>query len=208
MKKQCAFRLVGIALAATILCFVGARTIRGQFTQNRDTIKIDPSGFPADIQKGYRTFSVKCNECHGLDTSLKASFPAGVWTTEVKRMQAMASSQFNDEQAKAIIAFLVYDEAHRKSLNKPSSQGEPSGPVSAGRQFYDAQGCAACHAIAGKGGTNGPSLSDVGKRLTHAEIAQVVQSIRVGKSSSMPSLPTATTDQQIEDLIDFLQSLQ
>ena len=86
-----------------------------------DTIKIDTSGFPLEIQKGYRTFHAKCNECHGQDTSPKPSFSPALWTSEVKRMQAMASSQFNDEEAKAILDFLNYDESHRKARLKSTA---------------------------------------------------------------------------------------
>jgi len=39
----------------------------------------------------------------------------------VKRMQAMASSQFNDEEAKAILDFLNYDESHRKARLKSTA---------------------------------------------------------------------------------------
>lgn len=207
MKRQHLIRTLTGLFFAAIVCLIGTGTVQGQFTQNRDTIRIDASGFPPDIQKGYRLFRVKCNECHGLDTSLKPSFSPTVWAAEVKRMQAMASSQFNDAQAKAILDFLNYDEAHRKSLNKPPTQALPAGTVAAGRQFYDAQGCDTCHAIGGKGGTAGPSLSDVGKRLSKDQLTEVIQGIRTGKSS-MPPLPPETTDQQVKDLIDFLETLK
>jgi cytochrome c-type protein NapC len=189
-----------------MLWWAGMGTVQGQFKQNRDTIKIDPSDFPADIKKGYRLFGMKCNECHGLDTSLKPSMSASQWTAEVKRMQGMPSSQFNDAQAKAIVDFLNYYQAHRKSLNKQEDQTAPPGAGSAGRQFYDTQGCATCHAIGGKGGSSGPSLSDVGKRLSKDQLTEVIQKMRTGKSS-MPALPSETTDQQVKDLTDFLVTL-
>jgi mono/diheme cytochrome c family protein len=197
-------------LIAGLLCAFGAAPTFAQFrlfTQNREDIKIDTAGFPADIQKGYQVFRVKCNECHNLDTSLKPSMSSAQWAFEVKRMQNMPSSHFNDVEAKSILNFLNYDELHRKSLNKPSATTS-AGPVSAGRQFYDAQGCESCHAIGGNGGSSGPSLSDVGKRLSRDQISQTIQTIRTGKSSSMPPLPADTSDQQIKDLIDFLATLK
>lgn len=211
MKKSGLLRLVYGLSFAGLLCTFGTAPAFAQFrlfTQNREDIKIDTTGFPADIQKGYQVFRVKCNECHSLDTSLKPSMSSAQWAFEVKRMQNMASSHFNDAEAKAILDFLNYDEVHRKSLHKTSIQPSPSGSVSAGRQVYDAQGCEGCHSIAGQGGNAGPSLSDVGKRLSREQIAVVIHGLQAGKSSSMPPLASGTTEKQIADLIDFLVSLR
>jgi cytochrome c-type protein NapC len=199
MRTNDALRELSALLMLLIVWFIGTGSVQAQFAQKRDTIKIDSSGFPADIKKGYRLFGTKCAECHGLDTSLQPTMSASQWPVEVKRMQAMASAQFNDAQAKAIIDFLLYYEANRKSLNKSEDQlGASAG--GAGSQLYEAQGCASCHALAGKGGTSGPSLTDVGKRLSKEQLTEV---IRKGKSS-MPPLPAGTPDEQLKDLVNFL----
>jgi len=211
MQTSKLLRLWSSFILAGFLSAFGTMSAYGQyrvFTQNRDNIKIDASALPASVQKDYQVFRDKCNQCHGLDTSLKPSMSSSQWTFEVKRMQNMASSHFNDVEAKSILNFLNYDETHRKALNKATPQASSSVPASAGRQFYEPQGCDSCHAIGGKGGNAGPSLTDVGKRLSREQITQTVQSIRTGKNSSMPPLPAETTDQQIKDLIDYLVTLR
>lgn len=207
MKNSYLLRLLSTLSLAGFVSITGPGPAQGQFTQNRDRIAIDASGFPAGIQKDYRLFRDKCGACHGLDTSLKPSLTPALWTFEVKKMNAMASSHFNNEQAKAILDFLNYDEVHRKSLNKPAAQAAPPGTTAAGRQFYEGQGCDTCHAIAGKGGSAGPSLTDVGKRLNREQISQILQALREGKSTSMPPLPAGATDRQIKELLDFLSAL-
>ena len=210
MQTSKLLRLLNSFALASFLSAFGTASAHSQyrvFTQNRDNIKIDASALPANVQSDYQVFRDKCNQCHGLDTSLKPSMSSAQWTFEVKRMQNMASSHFNDAEAKAILNFLNYDEAHRKSINKPTAPSPLSRVTSPGQQFYEAQGCDSCHAIGGNGGSAGPSLSGVGKRLSREQIAQTVQSIRAGKSSSMPPLPAATTDQQVKDLIDYLVTL-
>ena len=206
MRKRYVVRMLSGLFLVLVVWLAGMGAGQGQIRQDRDTIKIDPSGFPPDIQKGYRLFGMKCSKCHGLQTSLKPTMSASQWPFEVKRMQAMASSQFNDAQAKAIIGFLDYYEANRKSLNKSEAQAGLSGADSAGRRFYDAQGCENCHAMGGKGGSSGPFLSDVGKRLSKDQLTEKIQGMRTGKSS-MPPLPKETTDQQVKELIDFLVTL-
>ncbi|HVJ04595.1 MAG TPA: c-type cytochrome [Candidatus Saccharimonadales bacterium] len=209
MKKQHFIRMLSGLSFATIVWLAGTGTLQGQFTQNRDTIKIAPSGFPAEIRKGYRTFQAKCNECHGLDTSLKPSMSSTRWAFEVKRMQAMASSQFNDKDAKAILAFLNYDESHRKAKLKSAASSPAPDSVSPGRQFYVAQSCDTCHSIATKGGSGGPSLTDVGSRLSREQLLKVIHGMKAGDpKSAMPPLPPDTTEQQINDLVDFLMTLK
>jgi mono/diheme cytochrome c family protein len=209
MRKQQLVRLLSGLFFAAILGFASIGTVQGQFTQNRDTIKIDSAGFPTDVQKGYRLFQTKCNECHGLDTSLKPSMAPVQWTLEVKRMQAMASSQFNDIQAKAILNFLIYDESHRKAQLKSTASSAAPDSASPGRQFYAAQSCDTCHSIAGKGGSVGPSLTDVGARLTRDQLLKVIYWMKAGDpKSAMPPLPPETTEQQIKDLVDFLATLK
>ncbi len=209
MRKQQFVRLLSRLFFSAIVWFAGIGTVQGQFTQNRDTIKIDSAGFPADIQKGYRLFRTKCNECHGLDTSLKPSMAPAQWTFEVKRMQAMASAQFNDEQAKAILDFLKYDEFHRKAQLRLTASSAAADPPSPGRQFYAAQSCDTCHSIAGKGGSVGPSLTNVGSRLSRDQLSKVIYEMKAGDpKSAMPPLPPDTTEQQIKDLVDFLTTLK
>ncbi len=200
MRKQQFVRLLGGLLLAAVVWLASMGTVQGQFTQNRDTIKIDSSDFPANIQKGYRLFRTKCNECHGLDTSLKPSMAPAQWTFEVKRMQAMASAQFNDAQAKAILDFLNYDESHRKAQLKSTASSEGADSASPGRQFYTAHSCDACHSIA---------LTDVGSRLSRDQLLKVIHGMKAGDpKSAMPPLPPDTTEQQIKDLVDFLTTLK
>jgi len=196
---------------AGLLAAFGTASAYGQyrvFTQNRDNIKIDASALPTDVQKDYQVFRGKCNQCHGLDTSLKPSMSSSQWNFEVKRMQNMASSHFTDAEAKSILAFLNYDETHRKSLNKATSQTGSSVPASPGRQFYEAQGCDSCHAIGGKGGSGGPDLTNVGSRLDPSRLTQLLEDLRSAKSDKMPPLPAETTDQQIKSLVDYLTTLK
>ncbi len=177
-----------------------------QFKPRGATESVNPSSYPADIQKDYRTFANKCSECHGLAPSLKQSRSAEGWADEVYRMQAMASSHISNKDAQAILAFLSYKEAHRKPQAKPVPSVAPSTSVEAGRTFYYAQSCDACHSISGKGGQAGPPLDNVANRRSREELVQRMQERRAG--AVMPPLPADTTDQQINDLVEFLLTLK
>lgn len=177
-----------------------------QFNIGRATDKVDVSSYPIDIQKDYKIFANRCSECHGLTSSLKQSLSPAGWTEEVNRMQSMASSHISDSEATAILAFLNYDEAHRKSRAKLTASAVPSASIEAGRKFYYAQSCDACHTIGGQGGQGGPPLDDVAERRSRDQLLKRMLDRRAG--TLMPSLPTDTTDQQINDLVDFLLTLK
>jgi mono/diheme cytochrome c family protein len=196
--------LLGFSLVV-LLCVTGVRSAHAQFTQNREKIKIDTSTLPPEIHKSYNTFKTKCGECHTLDTSLKPSLSSTQWTEVVKQMQAMASSHLDDKEATSVLEFLNYDETHRKAALK-SQASSASGSITAGQAFYSAQGCDTCHSIAGRGGSMGPALNGVGAKLSRDQILRVVKD---GKAdTTMPALPSGTTDQQINELVDFLASLK
>ncbi|MEO7207769.1 MAG: c-type cytochrome [Steroidobacteraceae bacterium] len=84
------------------------------YTENKDDVALRTKTYPAAIRKSYRAFEVKCNQCHGLDESLKAGASTEQAVAEVNRMQAMASSQISDDQAKTIVNFLNYNREHRE----------------------------------------------------------------------------------------------
>jgi mono/diheme cytochrome c family protein len=200
---QTALRVLAVA---GLLCLTGAPLAPAQFTQNREKIQVDTSGYPPEIRKSYNTFKTKCGECHTLDTSLKPSLSSAQWTAVVKQMQAMASCHLNDKQAQSVLDFLNYDESHRKAAFRPQASSPAASAIKAGEAFYAAQSCDTCHSIAGKGGTMGPALNGVGAKLSRDQIAQVVKD---GKANTtMPGLPPGTTDQQIKELVDFLADLK
>ena len=204
LRKETKIRFLTILSATSFVCLSGAGDASAQYTQNRDTVKVDASGFPPGVLKGFRLFKEKCNECHGLDVSLKTNMSPDRWTAEVKRMQAMPSSRFNDGEARVIVDFLNYDEAHRKPSITPPASAEAPETVLAGRKTYYAQGCDGCHSIGGQGGPM--PLDEVGTRLSRDQLMQRMRDRRAG--AVMPPLPSDITDQQISQLVDFLQTLK
>jgi PQQ-dependent dehydrogenase (methanol/ethanol family) len=61
------------------------------------------------------------------------------------------------------------------SLNASAFDAAPTGDVAAGEQFFFAKGqCGSCHMIAGRGGANGPDLSNIGRQLTARQLDQAL----------------------------------
>ena len=204
MKTQLSIRILSGMFSLAIVLSTGTGAAHGQFTQNRDTIKIDTASLPPEIHKGFRVFQAKCNECHGLDTSLKPSLSDTQWTSEMKRMQAMASAQFNDRDADQILKFLRYDEVHRKAAAHAAISTDAGGsPVTAGKQLFESYGCSACHSVAGVGNTSS-ALDGIASKRTVAELKKAITSPSSG--SAMPAMNCPARD--LDKLVAYLQTLK
>jgi len=86
-----------------------------KYTQNeRDTI-VAATPMPVDVEHGYRLFRAKCASCHTLNRlTAKTGLSATEWEDIVVRMRDMASSHTNEEQATAILRFVIWNDRHRK----------------------------------------------------------------------------------------------
>src|SRR3974390_3427350 len=119
---------------------------------------------------GQALFEQHCALCHGIggtggrgpsltrpkllhapdDAALKTVIGAGL-------EPEMPGAWFLSDEETAAVASYV------RSLGKIAPQKLPGDPAR-GAKLYDAQGCAACHILGGKGVGYGPDLSEIGAR--------------------------------------------
>ncbi|MGO9258783.1 MAG: c-type cytochrome [Bryobacteraceae bacterium] len=60
-----------------------------------------------------------------------------------------------------------------RSLNASAFDAQPQGDIAVGERFFFGAGnCSACHTVAGRGGSQGPDLSNIARQLTLAELEQ------------------------------------
>jgi ubiquinol-cytochrome c reductase cytochrome b subunit len=80
--------------------------------------------------------------------------------------------------------------------------------VQAGAKLFSSQGCIACHTVHGQGGNIGPNLSNIGAQaLSRAWLTQQIRDPKShDPSTAMPAF-TSLSDQQVNQLVDFLESL-
>ncbi len=143
---------------------------------------------------GPEQFAKLCAACHGDGARGGERGPALV-NNRAMRMRSvdqirdlirsgtpngMPGFSLPDEQLRALAGWV-------RSLNISAFDVKPAGDAAAGKQFFFGKGgCASCHMVAGRGKTNGPDLSDIGRQLTLRELEQSLDdpASRLGTHSS------------------------
>ena len=105
-------RMVGLLLLVFGLLGTAHAQFGGFFKGNVKDKPIDVSSYPPNVQQEYKVFKNTCSECHTLDRGLRTTQTPIMSEYWVLQMQSMPASDFNDRQAKEIIDFINYYQAH------------------------------------------------------------------------------------------------
>lgn len=74
------------------------------------------------------------------------------------------------------------------------------------RQLLNSQGCKGCHLFEGSGGSLGPALDDVGKRLNQEQIATRLQNPKASNANSIMPAFGHLKPEELKALSEFLAS--
>jgi cytochrome c oxidase subunit 2 len=106
----------------------------------------------------------------------------------------------------AVLATSLASAAPKNTAAKPAAPPSAA-DIAAGKKVFDSSGCTGCHKLAGKGGTSGPDLSQVGKTHDAAWIAKKVKDPKsMKKDSIMPPFPGSAKN--LQALSAYLASLK
>jgi len=167
-----------------------------------------------------------CNDCHTIlgiggyyapDVTKVMSYRDNEWVTRFLKdpekvwpnPRKMPNLHLQDQEVDDLVAFLTW-------VNGIDTNNWPPKPmvatavtsVSPGEAVYKAQGCSACHTIAGVGGNVGPDLSKAGGKRDKDWIES---QIRDPKSHNLQSIMpgfSKLSSQDIDDLAKYLAGLR
>jgi PQQ-dependent dehydrogenase (methanol/ethanol family) len=137
----------------------------------------------AAVARPEAQFNQLCAGCHGKGGAGGDRAPALTNTRDLRsRSQSQIADLIRNGTPGGMPAFhLPADQiqplaAWVRSLNISAFDAKPAGDTEAGRQlFFGAAQCATCHMAHGRGGTNGPDLSDIGRKSTVRELELVME---------------------------------
>ncbi len=211
LLRGTAGRMVGLLLVVGLFGTAHAQ-FGGFFNGNKRDKPIDVSSYPANIQQGYRVFKNKCLECHTLNRGLRVTQTSAMAKYWVLQMQAMPAADFNDRQAMEIVDFIDYYQSHLPNGNQTkTSSGMTTAPIDkvdvhAGKDLFSSMMCTLCHTTDVSNDPRIVSLAGVGSSLSREQILDILSG---GKGSlGMPALPTSTSQNDLHNLLAYLQSLQ
>lgn len=140
-----------------------------------------PAQSGADLGKGKQLFLGMCSRCHGIeggggegpnlnrpaltraatDEALAAIIRDGIPDRGMPRTRRLTSSELH-----ALVSYV-------RSLSATGAVANAGNPEK-GQAIYKRSGCAACHVIAGEGGTLGPELTSIGSRRAPDYLRQAI----------------------------------
>jgi PQQ-dependent dehydrogenase (methanol/ethanol family) len=133
---------------------------------------------PAAIQPA--TFGPNCSVCHGGDGAGTDRAPTLVGSRHLRgqREAEIAAVITNGRGNMPSFSFLPAAQIQAlayyvRSLNADAFDMKPAGDLGSGASIFFGEGhCADCHIAQGRGGINGPDLSNIGHLSTLAELTQ------------------------------------
>lgn len=141
--------------------------------------KPHPPATPESIAKGKELFQGTCANCHGIDGSgangpniqnaAATMGPEGLYTRMTSGAIGTAMPNFTflgDDKIWEIADYVA-------SLGQHGT-GVQLGDAQKGKGVYEANGCATCHSIAGRGGDTGPDLTTIGAQRAAAMLRDEV----------------------------------
>ena len=127
-------------------------------------------------------YSQLCESCHGSGATGGDRAPALINNRSLRtRSEAQIQELIRTGTPGGMPPFALPDEQLRglaqwvRSLNVSALDMKPAGDSMAGKQFFFGKGqCSTCHMVHGSGKSNGPDLSDVGRKSTLRELDAVL----------------------------------
>ncbi|MDA8122738.1 MAG: c-type cytochrome [Deltaproteobacteria bacterium] len=96
----------------------------------------------------------------------------------------------------------------RKRLSRGEQAMVASVGVTPGAAVFQSKGCMNCHSLHGTGGTFGPALDTVGRRLSVERIEHYVRDPKGVDPGAMMPPQKELTDRELEEVAKFLSSLK
>jgi putative heme-binding domain-containing protein len=142
-------------------------------------------GDPNLVAAGKRHFEAHCAACHGADGKGGERGPDIVSPDNARRRSAddlselirrgipaggMPAFQLPARELQELVAFV-------RALSAPAIESAVAGDAAAGAAFFFGKGnCSSCHMVKGRGGLQGPDLSELAAERTLPEIEQSLRS--------------------------------
>jgi nitric oxide reductase subunit C len=130
----------------------------------------------------------------------------------------MPNLKVSDAEVEDLVAFFTWvgeinnndwpPQDSKKRLSRGEQAMVASVGVSPGAAVFQSKGCMNCHALGGTGGTFGPALDTIGRKLSAEQIGRHVRNPKSVNPQSMMPAQTGLSDRELEEVSKFLSNLK
>jgi len=135
-----------------------------------------------------------------------------------KSVRKMPQQQVSPEEIEDLVAFFNWvgqidngdwpPQDSRKKLTRGEQRLSLGAAVSPGAAVFQAKGCMNCHSLHGVGGTFGPALDTIGRRMTVEQIEHYIHDPKsVNPNAKMPP-QTELSERERDEVANFLGNLK
>lgn len=190
-----------------------------------------------DVVAGKRVFEkYNCNDCHtilgfggyyapDMTKVVKRIGAAGVRYRVKSPEKAFANSwrkmpqqNLTDDEIEKLIAFFTWvgeidnndwpPQDSAKRLTRSEEVMVASAGLSPGAAVFQRRGCMHCHKISGKGGSAGPELDTVGRRMKQNELKRYIRDPRAVNVKAIMPAQKHLSDKELEEVARFLSTMK
>jgi nitric oxide reductase subunit C len=233
MTKKTAFWIFLLGTLSSAALFLGLTVdTHRQVAALSHADKLSP-----DVVAGKRAFEkYNCNDCHtilgfggyyapdltrvvqrvGADgVRYRVTSPEQAFAKSVRKMP---QQHVSPEEIEKLVAFFSWvgeidngdwpPQDSKQRLSRSEQRLALGATVSAGAAVFKTKGCMNCHALQGVGGSFGPALDTIGRKLTVEQIAHYIHDPQsVNPAARMPP-QTGLSDRERDEVAKFLGNLK
>ncbi len=191
----------------------------------------------AQVVAGKRAFEkYNCNDCHTILGF--GGYYAPDLTKVVQRVgeegiryrvkdpgKALASSwrkmpnlHVTDAEIDNLIAFFTWvgnvengdwpPQDSKKRLSRSEERMVAGAGVSPGAAVFQTRGCMSCHSLHGTGGTFGPALDTIGRKLKREQVEHYIRDPKAVNPKALMPAQTTLSEKEFEEVAGFLANLK
>jgi nitric oxide reductase subunit C len=130
----------------------------------------------------------------------------------------MPNLSVSDAEIEDLVAFFTWvgevnnndwpPQDSKKRLSRGEQAMVATAGVSPGAAVFQTKGCMNCHSLQGTGGTFGPALDTIGRKLSAEQIERKIRDPKSVDPKSMMPAQTGLSDRELVEVAKFLSNLK
>ena len=130
----------------------------------------------------------------------------------------MPNQHVSDAEIENLIAFFTWvgnvengdwpPQDSKKRLSRREERMVAGAGVSPGAAVFQSRGCMNCHSLHGTGGTSGPALDTIGRKLSIEQIEHYISDPKLVNPKALMPPQSALSEKELEEVAAFLANLK